>query len=111
MNVRNTRASDDILERVARLEQAVFGHGSPAAPKNKGKAVQAKGLPDHILDLRVSGFFDSPKTASEVHQKLQAKYACELDRVSMALLRLQRRRQLRKVSKEVDGHTVIAYAR
>jgi hypothetical protein len=111
MNVRNNLEADDILERVARLEQAVFGSGSRPVPASKVKAGQAKALPDHILDLRDSVFFDSPKTASEVHQKLQAKYACELDRVSMALLRLQRRRQLRKVSKEVDGRTVIAYAR
>lgn len=103
--------SNDLLQRIMRLEQAVFGPASQSEPRGKGNAGRAKGLPDRILDLRDSGFFDSPKTASEVHQKLHGKYACELDRVAMALLRLQRRRQLRKVSREVDGRTVIAYAR
>jgi hypothetical protein len=111
MNPQKEGEPNDILERIARLERAVFGPDSRRMSTKKRKAGELGGLPDHILSLRDSGFCDSPKTTSEFHQKLQPKYACEPNRVAMALLRLQRQRQLRKVFKEVDGRTVVAYAR
>src|SRR3954454_13489479 len=64
----------------------------PLNPQNSA----AKGLPDHILRLRETGFFREPRTSTEVHVKLQDIYSCQPDRVQMALLRLQRRRELRK---------------
>jgi len=69
----------------------------------------ARGLPDHILHLRESGFFREPRTSSEVHQKLQEAYSCLPDRVQMALLRLQRRRELRKAVKKVGDQEKTAY--
>src|SRR5208337_257386 len=109
MDTEKNRRGDQILARLDRLERAVFGTHSPkqtgAAAKSAGRAA----LPAHILKLRDSGFFDSPKTAGEVHDRLQAKYRCEIDRVAMALLRLQRRRELRKASKANGGKRQVAY--
>ena len=69
----------------------------------------AKGLPDHIIDLRKSGFFREARTLSEVHEKLQETYSCLPDRVGMALLRLQRRRELRKAVRRVGDQEKTAY--
>jgi hypothetical protein len=66
-------------------------------------------LPEHIVDIRDSGFFKEERTANEVHAALQEKYPCQIDRVQMALLRLQRRRLLRKTKKLVDGKEQVAY--
>jgi hypothetical protein len=66
-------------------------------------------LPDHILSLRDAGYFGQSRTAAEVNKKLQSKYDCEVDRVTMALLRLQRRKKLRKASKKVDDRKQTAY--
>jgi hypothetical protein len=71
--------------------------------------IDPKGLPAHILTLRESGFFREPRTAGEVHIKLSETYHCLLDRVQMALLRLQRRRELRKASKRVGDQDCAAY--
>lgn len=71
--------------------------------------VDPKGLPGHILALRESGFFREPRTASEVHAKLTETYHCLLNRVQMALLRLQRRRELRKATKTIGDEDCAAY--
>jgi hypothetical protein len=74
-------------------------------PRNSG----ANALPDHILHLRNEGFFREPRTFSEVHEKLRATYTCLPDRVRIALLRLQRRRELRKAVKTVGDEERTAY--
>lgn len=66
-------------------------------------------LPDHILRLRDSGFFKQPKVSREVHQKLGSSYPCDSNRVTMALLRLKNRKQLRKASKIVGDKKQVAY--
>jgi len=71
------------------------GRGYPTAP------LEAKRLPEHILALRETNFFREPRTPSEVHAKLLETYNCLLNRVQMALLRLQRRKELRKTVKKI----------
>jgi hypothetical protein len=66
-------------------------------------------LPKWILGLRSTGFFKVPRTAREVQEKLQSGYPCEVDRIAMALLRLNERKELRKASKIVDGKKQVAY--
>lgn len=66
-------------------------------------------LPGHVLKLRDGGFFKQSKTIKEVHMKLQPTYECQFDRVAMALLRLQRRKQLRKASKKIGDKDQLAY--
>ena len=50
-----------------------------------------------------------PRTAREVQEKLQPSYPCDVDRIAMALLRLNERKELRKASKVVDGRKQVAY--
>ena len=99
----------------ALAEQAIKGTGRLVSRR---KAVRkaptteppsAKTLPSYILELRGQGFFKQAKTAKEVHAKLQSVYHCNLDRVVMALLRLQRRKQLRKSVKLVGKKKQVAY--
>jgi hypothetical protein len=66
-------------------------------------------LPEHILHLRDHGFFKQARTGNEVYSAVQEKYPCQIDRVQMALLRLQRKRSLRKTSKVVDKREQVAY--
>jgi hypothetical protein len=66
-------------------------------------------LPGHILRLRNEGFFADPRTSADVHEKLQQTYHCLPDRVQMALLRLQRRRELRKALRKVGDQEKAAY--
>jgi len=47
--------------------------------------------------------------AAEVHAKLQESYYCVLNRVQMALLRLQKKRELRRAVKRIGDHDEIAY--
>jgi len=99
----------EIIARLDHLEMAVLGHGQKTNPEKNAKGSSRRGLPAHILKLRDQGFFKKPKTAHEVQAKLQLVYPCELDRVAMALLRLQRRKQLRKASKMVGKKKQVAY--
>lgn len=79
-------------------------------PKSERARAEAKNaLPDHILRLRDSGFFKQPKVSREVHQKLGPTYPCDSNRVTMALLRLKNRKQLRKASKIVSDKKQVAY--
>jgi hypothetical protein len=66
--------------------------------------------PDHIVSLREAGFFKEPKTAVEVHAKLQSSYHCDVNRVAVALLRVHKnKRALRKTSKIVGKRKQVAY--
>jgi hypothetical protein len=103
------KSEKEILDRIERLEEAVFGSRHPREVKAVPGRAEGMALPDHILKLRDTGFFNSAKTSSEVHARLQTKYPCEPDRVAMALLRLQRRRELRKASKDTGGRKQVAY--
>jgi hypothetical protein len=63
----------------------------------------------HVLGLREEGFFKQARTAMDVHAKLQSRYACALNRVAVALLRLQRRKLLRKTAKVIGKRKQTAY--
>lgn len=100
---------EQILARLDRIEKIVLAGGSKPRSETKRDRSSSEGLPAHILKLRSEQFFKEPKAVSEVHSKLQASYHCEPDRVAMALLRLQRRKQLRKSSKIIQKKKQVAY--
>jgi hypothetical protein len=78
-------------------------------PLPAGKT-DAKGLPARILGLRENGLFHEPRTAAEVHAKLQESYYCLPSRVQMALLRLwKKKRDLRRAVKRIGDRDEIAY--
>lgn len=83
--------------------------GNRGGKRNVQKVSVCKSLSDHIIELRDGGYFKQPKTAQEVHKKLQPIYPCDLNRVEVALLRLYKKRQLRKTSKIVGRKKIIAY--
>lgn len=76
------------------------------APRNAPK----NSLPGLILAHRDHGFFAKPKTAAQVHDQIKSTYHCDLNRVAVALIRLQKRKQLRKTSRLVNGKVQNAYA-
>jgi hypothetical protein len=91
--------------------------GSKSKPVRRAK-VEKKGgaesnsssaLPDHIIGLHDNGFMKQPKTALEVHTKLQSTYHCDSNRVAVALLRLHKKRALRKTSKTAGKRKQVAY--
>jgi len=67
-------------------------------------------LPQRIIRLREKGYFASPRVYNEVHTEIQKEYPCDPDRVRVALIRLQRNKQLRKTSKNYGGKDLTAYA-
>lgn len=93
----------DHEKRISHLETLL------SKPRTSKPVRDKRKLSDHVLELREKGFFSPPKTAEEVHKKLQEIYHCELNRVAVALLRLSKRKQLRRASKVVDKKTYQAY--
>jgi hypothetical protein len=73
---------------------------------NVGAATE---LPKHILALRDKNFFKEPRTGNDVQQKLTSTYHCKVDRVLMALKRLNERKQPRKAAKLVGKRKQVAY--
>ncbi len=96
----------DVLQQIKALADAAL-QGKTASRRRPAaraaakptKSEAANTLTDHILRLRDAGFFKQAKTAKDAHAKLQSQYSCELNRVTVALLRLQRRKLLRKATK------------
>src|SRR2546426_51030 len=97
-------AQQALNERSVKARRRTEPHASLVVAPSSANA-----LPNHILRLRDSGFFKAPKTAIEIHAKLQPTYSCDVNRVAMALLRLQRRKKLRKTSKVVGKRKQVAY--
>jgi hypothetical protein len=100
---------NQIIARLDRIEKIVLAGGSKPRIEMKHGHSSSEGLPAHILKLRDEQFFREPKIISEVQSKLKGSYHCEPDRVAMALLRLQRRKQLRKDSKIIEKKKQAAY--
>ncbi len=94
---------DDHEKRILHLETLVGKRKPTKTPKKQNK------LTDHIIGLRDRGFFSRPKTAPEVHKELQGTYHCDLNRVAVALLRLQKRKEFRKATKAINGKIYQAY--
>jgi hypothetical protein len=68
------------------------------------------GLPGRILNLRDDGFFQNPRTLSEVWSALRERgFYYDRDQVGMALLRLVRRKELRRVFDEGKKQFVYIY--
>lgn len=84
---------------------------SPTNPiaRTASSSSAAISLPEHILALRDDGFLRTPRTVQEIHVELKDGYPCEYDRVRVALIRLLKKKEVRKTSKEVEGEKVIAY--
>jgi hypothetical protein len=96
----------DHERRLLKLESFI----GPKTPLRKARgAIPPTTLPQHITRLRDAGFFAQPRTGDEVHEKLKATYACEVDRVAVALLRLAARKELRKATKTVNSRRYLAY--
>lgn len=93
----------DHEKRIAKLESVLSNSKMPKIKKGK------QSLPKHIMELRDNGFISQPKTAEEIHEKLEASYPCVLNRVEVALIRLCERRHLRKAAKKVSGKSCVAY--
>lgn len=102
------KINKEIFKRIKKLEEEVL---KLKGTKEKGFGNKSgdKSLGDRIIVLRNSGFFKQPKTGKEVHTKLQSTYACEYNRVAMALLRLLEKKLLRVTSKKVGDKKIKAY--
>jgi hypothetical protein len=98
-----------ILQRLNRLEKAVFSGEKKNSKKSEVVTGSRITLSKHILALREKDFFKQPKISSEVHAKLETSYPCALNRVAVALVRLHKGRKLRKTSKLVNKKRLTAY--
>jgi hypothetical protein len=96
---------NNLEERVAALESKPRKRPSSERRAND----QRESLAEVVLRLREEDFFASPNIAGEVHKRLSDSYPCELNRVEVVLSRLARKKELRKVSKIVDGKKYVAY--
>lgn len=97
--------ADESLQSVASPRAPLKTRTVPRTAKSRS----ANTLSAHIVRLREEAFFKQSRTARDVHVKLQPHYSCELNRVAMALLRLQRRKLLRKTVKVVGKRKQMAY--
>jgi len=96
----------DHEKRITQLESLCGKKKETSTKKNDDSQMK---LTDHILAARDGMFFSKPKTAEEIHRKLQGTYHCDLNRVAVALLRLAGRRKLRRTTKAVNGKEYQAY--
>jgi len=90
------------------LEQILQGRRREHAKETNTK--NSSSLPQRIIRLREKGYFASPRVYNEVHAEIQKEYPCDPARVRVALIRLQRNKQLRKTSKNYGGKDLTAYA-
>lgn len=81
-----------ILKRLDRLEKTVFLKTKKRSMREVSAPKRKSSLPHSILQLREQKFFKQPKTPLEVHKKLRPTYHCDLNRVEVALLRLNKKK-------------------
>lgn len=103
--------SEDQLKTIIKDHEKRIKHLESFFPQQKTVVISKdkRKLSDHIIELRTKGFFSGPRSAGEVHKRLKGTYHCEPDRVTMALLRLAKRKQLRRASKTIGKKKYQAY--
>lgn len=81
---------------------------STTAPPSK--ELISTSVQGRITSLLDTGFFQSPKKATEVMTKLkETGYTYDIQRVSIGLMRLVRKRSLRRLTEERNGKEVYVY--
>lgn len=91
-------------KRISKLEEIL----KEKAGMSKEVKAEYTGIAKRILELRDRDFFKTPKTIREVQLELKTHgFYYMVDRVAMALLRLVRRRELRRILEE--GKKKFAY--
>ena len=106
---------DAPCQRLRIVELGVKAPTAKTLSVRKSKPTVTESLPERIIALRDgSDFFRTPKVSEEVHAEFQdhskpTYYPCAQDRVVMALVRLMKRGELRKISKMVEGKKKVAY--
>ena len=76
---------------------------------NQPKSDDVQTLASHILLLRTEGFFKKPKTSNDVYEKIKDTYPCEKKRVGVELIRLQNKKELRKITETMGSTKRVAY--
>jgi hypothetical protein len=113
MNRKRLISTFQQIRDLAEESLADLGHVARVPHKSRSSRIKGqaspKTLPSWIRKLRDEGLFKKPQTAKEAHAKIQTRFPCDLNRVAVALLRLQKRKQLRKVSKGVGDKKQVAY--
>lgn len=99
------KINKQIFTRLEKLEKVTFSNDK----KIKQSTSVKKSLSDYIIGLRDRGGFKKPLVPQEVHKKLESTYHCDLSRVKVELIRLQKRGMIRKASKLIGGKKYIAY--
>lgn len=98
------RRLDDLEHRVRKLELL----RTPSIKKTTDNEKPLT-LAQHILALRNTSFFSQPRSAVEVHKKINNTYSCVLNRVEVALVRMATKKQLRKATKVLEDKSYKAY--
>lgn len=81
----------------------VLGEVSRKRPTEREVTVATSTVQGRISSLKEVGFFDDIRTAEEVRDKLKMEgHPYSIDRISVALLRLVRKRKLRRLSEEKE---------
>lgn len=90
--------------------ERVLGNITVSKPTQKTIVLGAATIQGRITMLNEKGFFKSPKTARQVRNELRVLgYPYSLDRVSIGLIRLVRKRQLRRLMEKMEGTGVYVY--
>lgn len=112
--MKNNKNIEEKLLRIKSLvDECLIEIGTEPVTKKVSHAVikphAAQTLADHILALRTEGFFKQPKTPNEVYEKVNLSYPCEKKRVGVELIRLQDKKELRKISGRVGKLKQVSY--
>lgn len=112
----NTAKLIQALNQIQALVADCLKEFTPQQPRGKhikahvdDRVSPANSLPAVMLRQRDRGFFKQAKTSAEVHADLKPIYDCDPNRVAVALVRLTKRKQLRKTSKQVGETKQVAY--
>lgn len=96
----------------ALLTKYLISEKSPIQEQRQTRVTKPRSdsLTNLILALRDDGFFRQPKSNLDVHSEASKSYPCVRTRVSVALIRLAKRRELRRAETVKNGKRVVAYA-
>jgi ABC-type Fe3+ transport system substrate-binding protein len=93
--------AEDIKNILKNHEKRISALEGILKEKPQKPKVEYTGIPVRILELRDEGFFKNPKKVEEVRQALKDKgFYYEWAQIGMALLRLVRAKELRRIQEK-----------
>jgi len=105
-----TEVLKEYIDNKQDIDEMLGGVAVMQTKTKEAPGISAGTIQGRISSLAHEGFFEVSRSANEVKDKLREKgYVYPINRISIALIRLVRKKELRRLMEKRDGKEIYVY--